>query len=477
MLAANAASGTNLGTPHLGTHGSNYHYCDVNSNPALGLPRLIKEGDILRLGSNVINLANRLVRPRFHNQTSHQKRRFILAPATVLELDEVVEMRNSLEQKFNAGELSLEEVAAEDDRLVFQIIKLVTYEGAEQRQRSGRNQADHPCTTLAGAQAALRESFDHHIRPVFTLGIIESIAKEFLPDGCKLHGRGAMTSIEATLLLLMRLGRADTTFDSLSACFKRPASHLSDFFNDVINKIDDKFGSLLDLEEMTPVFSLRMSAHYKSAIDKILAEKHPDTPDVELIDAFSFIVDGIRLNIARSIDADQQRADYSAYTCLHNILCGIVVGPCGMVVGVSHRCFGCNNDLAFQDEVIGAMARAHDAALGDGIFNRIEGALYPIPNAKARKDYGITDEACAKYSSVRIIVEWIIGYLKKWFPYGFDGCKMSSGVNRMGIFRVLVLIYNALVCLRGSQAGLYFKLRPFNLQHGEEMLRYYLSLR
>ena len=147
--------------------------------------------------------------------------------------------------------------------------------------------------------------------------------------------------------------------------------------------------------------------------------------------------------------------------------------PCGLVAGLSHRCYGCKSDSAFQDEIVEAMLTANDAALGDGIFSRGKDGLFPIPDATTREVFGFTDAQCVKYSALRIIVEWVNRYLKLWFPFSFDAERMTSAVNRTGFFRVSELISNALVFLRGSQIGLFCMVRPFN---GQALLHYYLSL-
>jgi len=278
--------------------------------------------------------------------------------------------------------------------------------------------------------------------------------------------------MEVTLLLVARLSRAETTWDLLAPFFKRDPAHLSRHFNALVLRMGDSFGKLVDLQHSVPFFAENLGQIYEASMQALLRDLRGPGPLMTHVDLCKVLADGIRQPWARSVDKDEQNVYYSGYTGDHNALHGIVVGPEGLIIGLTSRKPGSLSDMSFQTELSTVLAENEMPALVDGIFSHIAGALNPIPSEDMASQLGISPETCAKYSAVRIAVEWTIGHLKRWFPYAFCKQKMTSVSNRTGILQVSVILYNFIVCLRGSQVSLYTRLDPFKLGPREALDKY-----
>ena len=423
---------------------------DENAVPNVPAPRLSLEDKIVRLGDRMLDLRAVRLRPFSRNRHSRALRRFSLTPREMQALTRLRDEREALLTRALAGEISHEEASVRGDEIAFRILEMTTYVPDPRPQRAPRFRAYHPCATLAGAKE-MQGAFNFHIPDVFSDACIEAIAEEMLPEGSAVLGCGKLTPIEGVLLLLARFSHESTTYELLSSWFRRDAKDLCSHFNSMILELNDKFGSLLDPEVSVPKLMEKCGSEYERIVDDLLTRLRDGAPRINRINAFIFVLDGVRQAIARSLDSESQRSDYSGYTCNHNILRGILTALDGLIVALTKRHPGSTSDLAFQAEVAEVLREHGAPALADGVFSHIAGSLYPIPDRATREQLRITDDQCSAYAGVRITVEWTIGSLKNWFPYAFCAKKMSAASNRDSIFRAAALLYNALVLMRGMR--------------------------
>jgi len=430
---------------------------------------------VLQHGGLVLDLSQRVLRPVIHRSVNRVDRRFTLTPNERLAVETDIKRVRELVEQATAGILSLEDALEQENELRFNIMTTLTRPKPILAPRARRYEAEHPCETLDGAKTAFKFSFGFYFGSHWNDKNLATLAEVIAPGGSHVRRSGQLSSMEATLLLVARLSRAETTWDMLAPFFKRDPSDLSKHFNAIVQRFCDAYQDLIKLAHSVPFFADNCSDIYAQAVEDLLANRFPGAPRIPGYEGIKVVADGMRVPRARSGDSEQQAASYSGYTGDHNALYGIVVGFDGLVIGLTSEKPGSHSDASFQMELAGVLGESSLPALVDGIFSKIDGCLYPIPSEDDAETKGISRTTTAKYSALRVVVEWVIGRLKNWFPFAFCKHKMTIDMNRKGILGTSVILYNFITCLRGSEASLYAKIRPFQ-QAPLEALNTYLSM-
>jgi hypothetical protein len=438
------------------------------------------DGTYLILGNSSLNLDNRIMRPSHANKVDSRMRRFIPNARERLDLMKDVKELRAIFERAQSGEISDDVASSLQAPLIYRVMEKSTMERVVYAAKRGKNCVMHPCDTLQGARAALGSEFEELVPRRWSDESIELLSTSVY-EASHITGRGYMSSMEVTLLVIMRLSHQEKTFNSLGRVFGRDQSDLSAHFNRALLKASDKFSRLIDFSLTAKPFAGRLGASYMDASNRIVEEKaQPGSEPVPGMGDYAFVADGLRRHCPRSKDDAKQQRNYSGYDCRHGELIGLVVTPCGLVAGVTKVHPGSSSDLAFQNELIAALISAGAPGtaktLVDGIFSRIEGVLDPIPDTNMRAHMNLTDQSCAAYSSFRIIVEWTIRLLKLYFPYAFEAKKMKESTSRVRILHLAILMFNFQTCMHGNQLSLYTELYPLNEPDAKQCLLRYLSL-
>ena len=336
----------------------------------------------------------------------------------------------------------------------------MTDEMAASVARSGTRRAvpDHPCESPTTVVAAFGgpARFASHFRK-WTAQAMQHIAPLVFPSGVKTSRHGSMSSFEATVLLLSRLCSA-SGWDTLQPAFNRAHTNLCGMFVAALNDFVGRFEVLLDLRESVPRFRARRTL-YKRALERFAERRHTELTD-ELRNV-SFLLDGVRQSVGRSIDKETQRAAYSGMTKTHNLLYGALVSLCGIVVAVSKAVPGCFSDKRFEWEFEEVLRDEELVALCDGIFHRVEGVLLPVPHRKKQTADPAVRKQAKGMASLCIPVEWAFGHIKSMFPLAFCRDKSHVGVSLPERqLRAAVILYNMHLCLYGGQATTYLAVAP-----------------
>jgi len=406
-------------------------------------------------------------RPWCRGDVSGRLRR--LAPSSaqrVRMLELVRELRELQEQCYDAGVVERAPPPATLQRMSVIAAELLalafTSERVERARKRHLADISRPCSSpltvvdAFGGVLAFEKYFGR-----WTPADMHWGAERFFPDGARTPSNGSMGPFECFVLLLARM-RQGEDWDTIGPRFGRAGSNLSGIFQDLLTQVRTRFTTFV--EEGIARYAARAKQERRALRD--WAERRNEVLPASISDVV-FLLDGLRVEVGRSQDDREQRANYSGYTKSHNVLFGVVVSLSGIIVHITPPYTGCFSDMKFQRSVAEKLSAAGTPALCDGVFQRLPG-LVPIPTLAERKAgrSTATNDECKVMSRVRIAVEWTFAHFKKQFKLPFIESKAHLGTSRVPDHVLAgVALYNLHLTMHGGEVSEYFRLQPPSREH------------
>jgi hypothetical protein len=295
---------------------------------------------------------------------------------------------------------------------------------------------------------------------------VSLLAELLLPSGTRVDRKGTFGSELAMLNLLCRLGGHFVEWGEQAHMFGIDAGTLNAHFQVALTLVDDQHKQLLD-----PVHSLERFTHRAAAYEEAVRVKFARKNDNETLRPYfagvNVLMDGLRQNVSRPSDNQTRKALWSGYVKGACLLWGGLVAPDGLILGLwgtedGEPLSGRHSDPSFvTDNLLVALQLYGFHVLCDGIFRHQEGIVTPLPKRKSLAKKGLVKEDSRKMSGMRVPVEWTFGRLQEMFKMPFMPEKSKVYASKVcASLRVAAIIYNLVVCSRGSQVTKYFRMRP-----------------
>jgi len=353
----------------------------------------------------------------------------------------------------------------EEELIIRRLIDLNYYEEAHFPQLPPYTiKIENRVTTIDQAflKCGVHGEHTFRVKFIFSVDEMKQIA-EILPSSFQLPRRGRINGEEGLLYVCSRLSSASSDLRLLGEFFGRNEAHISDYFHCVIDYINNSFGHLLDINQLS-----RWEDHlpsWKLAYRAKLIEKLGANQSLGRFENCNVVLDGVRLYV--SLPSKHELAELVVNSWLGNqaslAFIGIIGGN-GLVIGLTEGCGGCENDpaVAIDADLCTKLEVAGMQALCDSIFPH-NNVLKPIP--RLNQWVPLTGEHVRAASGNRVSVEWAFGEIFAQFEYFREVEKLQLGKTKpMKVFRVGVLLSNFFRCFRGCNANTYFNIPRMTFQ-------------
>jgi len=326
---------------------------------------------------------------------------------------------------------------------------------------------------VGGSEANFRQTF------YFVPNEVETLVPLLFGNGAIQLGpkRGSASPVEALLMIAARLRlSAGSTLGNLGMLFECDPARVSEVVSKAGSMIVEGFGYRIEVANLSqfvncfPHFQRQLLAKFlekKRALLGLAANAAVTVPGFMLRTAMH--IDGMRQRVERpSGPFEVQKQCYTKYKdYAHNLVWTMVTG--GGFILAAHEELGKHHDmfgvhLSNLDQTLEEIGLEHGqayAVLGDNAFDVDSlNHIFGIPKEHQLASRGMTMVDSRALSSVRIAVEWTFGHLGEAFPFVGRRDKNTLFLTSPAkMLRAAILLYNAVVCIRGSESTTYFRSR------------------